>query len=321
MRIVFMGSPDFALPSLRRLIESEHQIVGVFTQPDRPVGRGRKLAPPPVKQLALEHGIPVFQPKSISKPDAVEQLRALAPDAGVIAAYGQILRQPVLDVPRLGVLNVHASLLPRWRGASPVTAAILAGDAESGATIMLVRLELDAGPMLASVRIPIAPDDTSRTLTAKIAEAGADLLVDTLPKWHAGAITPIEQDDAQATYAPMIKKSDALIRWERDDADAIARQVRAYNPWPMAYSYLDGEPVRIVEAVALQHRFDAAPGTVFAFTGIGEPPPLEAGFGITTRDRDLGIVRVQPPGRGTMFAADYLNGHRDIIGKQLASEP
>jgi methionyl-tRNA formyltransferase len=309
MRVVFMGSPEFALPSLRRLIESEHEIVGVFTQPDRPVGRGRKLSPPPVKQLALEHDLPVFQP-SISKLESVEQMRALAPDVGVIAAYGQILKQPVLDVPRLGVLNVHASLLPRWRGAAPVTAAILAGDDFSGATIMLVRLALDAGPMLASTRVRIEPEDTAGTLTAKIAEAGAELLLDVLPQWAAGSIDAVEQDDAQSTYAPMIEKTDALIRWERDGAETIARQVRAYNPWPMAWSYLDGEPLRIVEARIVESRSDDPPGTIVGTDG---------GIGVVTGDGDLGVVRVQPAGRGVMSATEFVRGRRDVVGKRLSA--
>ncbi len=188
-----------------------------------------------MKTLALAHGLDVRQPKSISKPEVVDELRRLAPDAGVIAAYGQILRQPVLDVPRLGILNVHASLLPRWRGAAPIPAAILAGDAETGATIMLVRLALDAGPMLGAARVPILPSDTTATLTPKIAEAGADLLVELLPKWERGEITPVEQDESLTTYAPQLEKADALIDWQRDTAEQVRRKVRAYNPWPIAY--------------------------------------------------------------------------------------
>jgi methionyl-tRNA formyltransferase len=312
MRIVFMGSPEFALPALRRLIESEHEVVAVYTQPDRPTGRGRKLAPPPVKTLALEHGIPVQQPKSISKPESVEQMRALAPDIGVIAAYGQILRQPVLDVPRLGILNVHASLLPRWRGAAPIPAAILAGDAETGATIMRVVLALDAGPMLAAVRVPIEGSDTTGTLTPKVAEAGAALLMDVLPRYERGAITPIEQDDALATYAPQIEKTDALIRWDRDDAGTIARQVRAYNPWPMAYSYLEGEPLRLVAVDSFSGASVREPGTLML---------AEGGFAVATHGGALAVREVQPPGGKIMAAAAYLNGHRDIIGKRLTSTP
>jgi methionyl-tRNA formyltransferase len=319
MRIVFLGSPNFALPTLERLTESEHEVVGVFTQPDRPVGRGRKLSPPPVKVFAQERGLPVFQPKSISRADSVQQLRTLQPDVAVIAAYGQILKQPVLDVPRLGVLNVHASLLPRWRGAAPVPAAILAGDDETGATIMLVRLELDAGPILDAVRIPIAAEDDTGRLTQKIAKAGADLLIQVLPRWERGEITPQEQDASRATYAPQVRKSDALIDWETCSAEQAWRMVRAYNPWPVAYSYADGEPLRILEAVPLVHRYEDAPGTVFPITGAAEPTLFGAGFGIVAADGDLGVVRVQGAGGKPMLAADYINGHRGLLGKRLAA--
>ncbi len=316
MRVVFMGSPEFALPSLQRLIESEHEVAAVFTQPDRPAGRGRKLVPPPVKTLALDHGIPVHQPPSISKPDAVQLLRDIAPDAGIIAAYGQLLRQPVLDVPRLGFLNVHASLLPRWRGAAPVSAAILAGDAESGATIMQVVLALDAGPMLARAVVGIEREDTSATLAARIAVAGAELLLRVLPAWERGELTPEPQDDARATYAPQIRKADALIRWDTEDARAIERKVRAYNPWPMAYALLGGAPLRIIEATVLEHRSDAEPGTIMTVAVAGVPPS-GAGFAIATRGSDLGVVTVQGPGGKAMSAAQYLNGHRDIVGMRL----
>jgi methionyl-tRNA formyltransferase len=316
MRIVFMGSPDFALPALRRLIESAqagvHEIVGVYTQPDRPVGRGRKPGPPPVKTLALAHGLSVLQPDSISKPDAVEQMRALHPDVGVIAAYGQILRQRVLDVPPLGILNVHASLLPRWRGAAPIPAAILAGDTETGATIMRVVRELDAGPMLASVHVPIGAEDNTALLTPKVAEAGAALLIDVLPKWQSGSIEAMPQDDALATYAPQIKKTDALINWDRDDAETIARQVRAYNPWPMAFSYLDGEPLRILEARAIDARYEAAAGT---FVRAGTEPPLA----VVAASGAVLISRMQPAGGRAMDPAAFLRGRGDVLGKRLTS--
>jgi methionyl-tRNA formyltransferase len=321
MRIVFLGSPDFALPSLRKLIESQHEIVAVFTQPDRPVGRGRKVTAPPVKTFALEHGLPVRQPASISKSEVVEELRQLAPDVGVLAAYGQILRQPLLDVPRLGVLNVHASLLPRWRGASPVSAAILAGDERTGATIMKVRLELDAGPMLARTELPIRAEDTAGTLTKRVADAGAALLVDVLRAYAAGEATVEEQDESQVTYAPAIKKTDALVDWGREDALAVWRKVRAYNPWPMAYSYLDGQPLRIVECVPLEHEpRDDKPGTIFVLDAVGEALAPGVGFGVVTAGGAVGIVRVQGPGGKEMYAADFLRGHSEINGKRLTAD-
>lgn len=319
MRIVFMGSPDFALPALRRLIESEHEVVAVYTQPDRPVGRGRKLAPPPVKALAEQHRLPIYQPKTISRPACVEELRALAPDAGVIAAYGQILKQPVLDVPRLGVLNVHASLLPRWRGAAPIPAAILAGDEETGATIMKVRLELDAGPMLASTRTKILAGDTTATLTKRIAEDGAGLLMDVLPRYASGGLPPVEQDASLATYAPRLRKADALIDWERETAEQVWRKVRAYNPWPVAHGYLGGRPLRILECIPMEHRTDAAPGTICTYAGVEETQQPGAGFSIVTARGDLGVIMVQGAGGKAMTAAAYLRGHREIAGKRLRS--
>ncbi len=311
MRIVFMGSPEFALPALRSLINSPHEIVAVYTQPDRPAGRGRRLAPPPVKALALEHGLDVRQPKSISKPNVVEELRRLQPDLGVIAAYGQILRQPVLDVPRFGILNVHASLLPRWRGAAPIAAAILADDAETGATIMLVHLALDAGPMLAFARVPISTEDTTATLTPKVAQAGAELLIEVLPKWERGEIAAIQQDAALATYAPQLEKADALIDWGSDSAEIVVRKVRAYNPWPIAYSYLDGQALRIFEATSVSADSLLAPGTVFAVAG---------GFAIATCDGGAVVPgTVQGPGGKPMSAAAYVRGHAEIIGKRLTA--
>jgi methionyl-tRNA formyltransferase len=318
LRVVFLGSPEFALPTLRRLMDSapraEHDVVGVYTQPDRPTGRGRKLAPPPVKALALEHGLPVFQPKSISKPESVEQLHDLAPDIGVIAAYGQILRQPVLDVPRLGILNVHASLLPRWRGAAPIPAAILAGDAETGATIMKVVLALDAGPMLGSVRVPITDADTTATLTPRVAEAGAELLLELLPQYASGEIAPVEQDDSLATYAPQLKKDDGRIDWAAETAEQIARKVRAYTPWPSAWTTLDGAPLRILEGVALMGDAGVAPGTLLKREASNV---AGVGFRVAAVHGALGVVSVQPSGRAAMAAEAFLRGRRELIGATL----
>ncbi len=309
MRVVFMGSPEFALPSLRRLIASEHEVVGVFTQPDKPTGRGRKLAPPPVKVLAEAHGIPVFQPTSISKRESVEQMRALKPDVGVIAAYGQILRQPVLDVPPLGIINVHASLLPRWRGAAPIPAAILAGDAETGATIMRVVLALDAGPMLDATRVPITDVDTTATLMPRVAEAGAALLLDVLPKYARGELTPVEQDDAVSTYAPQLSKEDGRIDWAAETAEQVWRKVRAYNPWPMAYTLLEGQPLRILECLPIDAD-GAAPGTVLAREADDD---ARVGFRVAAVDGVVGVVSVQPAGRAVMAAEAFLRGKREKL--------
>jgi methionyl-tRNA formyltransferase len=309
MRIVFMGSPAFALPTLQRLIESPYEVVAVYTQPDRPAGRGRRPASPPAKLLAERYGIPVRQPERVSAPEEVDRLRELAPDLIVIAAYGQILRPPVLAVPRKGVLNVHASLLPRWRGASPIAAAILAGDTETGVTIMLVEPELDAGPILAQAREPICPDDTAGTLGARLAERGAALLMETLPLWVEGAITPQPQDDRLATYAPAVRKEDARIDWTRE-ATFIERQVRAYHPWPVAHTTFRGEPLRILRAHVDPQTGPEPPGTVVV---------ASAGFAVRCGQGTLVVDEAQLPGRRPLPATELLRGRRDLIGSVLGT--
>ena len=261
MRIVFFGSPEFALPSLDSLIASEHEVVAVVTQPDRPAGRRHVLTPPPVKVAALDHGLPVLQPPRVSDEDAVEALRALEPDVFVVAAYGQILRQRVLDIPKRGCLNVHASLLPRHRGASPVAAAILAGDERTGVTIMEMVRALDAGPMVATVEEPILPSDTTGSLEARLAQAGARRLLEVLEPWASGELVAVPQDDTQATYAPQHKRSDARIDWTRSAVD-IWRAVRAYSPWPVAHTTLEGQELRVLEAWPLPDASHGEPGTV-----------------------------------------------------------
>jgi methionyl-tRNA formyltransferase len=324
-RIVFMGSPDFALPALRRLLESGHQVVAVYTQPDRPAGRGRGLQAPPAKTLALDHGVPVFQPAKVSTPETVEELERLAPDLIVIAAYGQILKQSVLDVPRRGVLNVHASLLPRHRGAAPVAAAILAGDEEAGVSIMQTELALDAGPVLAQRQVPIAPKATAGTLTDRLAEEGADLLMEVLPAWLDGSLVPAPQDSSKATYAPMLRKEDGRIDWALP-AEDVWRRVRAFTPWPGAFTYLDGRPLRLLETWPLAGPMGVADGdrlpagTVVQWPS-GENTPSEAagqpGFAVVTGGGLLGIVRVQLAGRRALTAAEFLRGQRDLVGKRL----
>lgn len=313
MRVVFMGSPDFAVPTLRRLIESEHEVVTVYTQPDRPAGRGRTLHPPPAKQVALQYGVPVHQPEQVSSPEAVAELAGLAPDVIVIAAFGQILKQPVLDLPPRGVLNVHASLLPRHRGAAPVAAAILAGDKETGVTIMLTELALDAGPMLAQRRLPISDDDTTGSLSERLAREGADLLMEILPNWLAGAIQLQPQDDSQATYIRSIRREEAAIDWSLPAAD-IWRRVRAYNPWPVAYTTLEGQPLRILEAKPLAGEGLEPPGTVLPLPGEGPP---EAGFAVRCGQGALAVLRVQRAGRKAMSGAEFLRGQRGLLGRCL----
>ena len=245
-RIVFMGSPDFALPGLRALSQN-YSVVGVVTQPDRGSGRGRELKMPPVKALALELGLPVMQPEKLKQPEAMEQLRAWAPDLIVVAAFGQILKKDVLFLPRFGCINVHASLLPRWRGAAPINAAILAGDAETGVTIMQMDVGLDTGPMLAKRAIRLTPTDTAGSVFQSLATLGADLLIETLPGYLSGEITPQPQPEEGATYAPMLKKEEGRLDFTHA-ADELERRVRAFNPWPGAYMEWDNAVLKVQRA-------------------------------------------------------------------------
>ena len=315
MRIVFMGTSEFALPSLSRLVESEHEVVAVYTQPDRPAGRGKHPTPSPVKAWALERGLPVLQPERVSTPEEVAKLTAFKPDLAVAAAFGQILRERVLDVPPRGVINVHPSLLPRHRGASPVAAAILAGDAETGVTIMLMSLALDEGPILAQCRVPVAPEDTTGTLTERLAVIGSDLLMETLPHFQVGTIQPQPQDPSGATYAPMVHKEDALIDWKLP-ATEIWRRVRAHNPWPGAFTYLDGVPLRILETWPLTESSEEPPGTVVS-SPQSPDERLKGTFAVQTGAGLLAILVVQKAGRRPLPATDFLRGERGLIGRSL----
>jgi methionyl-tRNA formyltransferase len=316
-RIVFMGSPDFALPSLRRLIANSHELVGVYTQPDREAGRGRALTPPPVKLLAIEQGLPVFQPAGLRREAAVEQLRALQPELIVVAAYGQILRRPVLDIPPFGVLNVHASLLPRWRGASPVQAAILAGDAETGITIMQIDEGLDTGPMLTRRATPISDFDTAGTVTDRLAQIGADLLSETVPAWLREEITPEPQDDALATHAPRVEKDAGRLDWKLT-AMELWRRVRAFHPWPGAFTTLHGGLLRLHEAWPLSGSGGAEPGTVLPLpAGAAEAVPAERprpAFAVQTGDGLLVPLKLQRAGKRPLFAEEFARGERGLIG-------
>lgn len=299
-RIVFMGSPDFALPTLRALA-AQYTVVGVVTQPDREAGRGRKLTPPPVKTLAQELGIPVIQPARLKEPAAWEQLQLWQPDVIVVAAFGQILRQNVLELPRFGCINVHASLLPRWRGAAPIQAAILAGDSETGVTIMQMDAGLDTGAILRKRAIPIGENETGGELFNRLAQLGAELLLETLPDYLDGKIIPQPQDDALATYAPRLEKSSGLLNFALPAVE-LARRVRAFNPWPGAYTLWAGTPLKV-------HRAHAAPAKT----------PLEAGTPVTVDNLPgfaaspgiLVLDEVQLPGKKAIAAADFLRGVRN----------
>ncbi|MBK8618379.1 MAG: methionyl-tRNA formyltransferase [Anaerolineales bacterium] len=300
IRIVFMGSPDFSLPGLSALAKS-HQVVGVVTQPDRSSGRGRELKAPPVKTLALSLNIPIMQPEKLRTPEAMSQLQAWNPDLIVVAAFGQILNKDVLELPRYGCINVHASLLPRWRGAAPVNAAILAGDEEMGVTIMQMDVGLDTGPMLAKKSIRLMPDDTTGSVLEKLSTLGADLLLETLPEYLDGTLKPVSQPEEGVTYAPMLKKEDGLLDFTRPALE-LERRVRAMNPWPGAWFEWNGNPLKVAKASVVSGEEGLVSGS--RFTVEGRPAVMCA-------DGGLALDEVQPSGKKIMSGKAFLSGARD----------
>jgi methionyl-tRNA formyltransferase len=319
MAIVFMGTPAFAVPSLRRLVDEGYEIAAVYTQPDRPAGRGRRLTPPAVKTAAMAMGLPVRQPESLRDPSALAELASLHPEAGVGVAYGQILRQEALAVPAKGMLNVHPSLLPKHRGASPIPAAILAGDRETGATIILMDAGMDSGPILAQRSLPIEDRDTAGTLADKLAALAAELLAETLPRWLRDEIEPRPQDQSLATKTLLLKKGHGVIDWSLP-ATHVWRQVRACNPWPGAHTTLHGELLHIWEAWPLSGE-GAPPGTVVALSQEQQAAlPATTGlspFGVQTGDGILAVQSIQRQGRRRLAADAFLRGSRDLIGRRL----
>ena len=313
MRVVFMGTPDFAVPSLEYLT-LRHQVVAVYTQLDKPAGRGRLLAPPPVKKVALALGLPVVPVASLKSAETVAQLAELHPEAIVVAAYGQILPPAVLEIPRYGCLNVHPSLLPRFRGASPVAAAILAGDEFTGVSIMLMDKGLDTGPVLARAQIPISKQDTTGSLTRKLSLIGARLLQEVLVGWVRGEITPQPQNEGEATYSALISKESGEIDWHLP-AEQIERRVRAYQPWPGCYTRWQGKQLRIIEAVPLPQEGALEAGHVVALNPDKEGQG--AAFGVATGEGILGVCQVQLEGRRAMSAAEFLRGQRQFLGAVL----
>ncbi len=306
-RTGFMGTPEFAVPILRALSQTQ-DVVGVYAQPDRPAGRGRKVTVSPVKEEALAHGLPIFQPKTLRSARVQDELRGLQPDVIVVAAYGLILPQAVLDTPPKQCLNVHASLLPKFRGASPIAFAILSGETQTGITIMLMDAGLDTGPILAQRAISIANDDTTGTLERRLSALGAVLLTDTLPRWLAGALTPQPQDDAGATHTRLLTKEDGLIDWSLS-ASEIVRRTRAFNPWPSAHTTWRGQPLKVLEASA--RSTPAERGCVYADDGA-----VLVGAG----EGSVELVEVQPAGKRAMRAAEFLRGHRDMLGERLGPQ-
>ncbi len=297
--VVFMGSPEFALPSLRGLA-AYFAVVGVVTQPDRPAGRGRELTPPPVKVLALELGIPFIQPARLRDENTTAQLKDWAPDVIVVAAYGQILRPAVLDLPQFGCINVHASLLPRWRGAAPVQAAILHGDRDSGATIMRMDAGVDTGPILSQVKTLIGGDESAGALGGRLADLGAQLLLDTLPGYLEGRINPVPQEDELATYAPLLKKANGELDFSQP-AEDLARRVRAFNPWPGAYMIWKGQPLKVHQAHAVKNSA-LLPGARTVHDG---HPSVAAASGLLVLDE------LQPSGKRVMSGGAFLRGAHD----------
>jgi methionyl-tRNA formyltransferase len=308
-RIVFLGTPDFATPGLQALADHPaFDVVGVVTQPDRPAGRGQQVRMSAVKKLALTLDLPVFQPKTLRDEAAVEHLQAWQPDLLVVAAFGQILRQPVLDLPPRGCVNVHASLLPRWRGAAPIQYAIRAGDAETGVTIMLMDIGLDTGPMLTSRAIPIDPRETGATLHDKLAALGAEILPTALLDYLAGRISPTPQPEEGVTIARSIQKEAGLIDWSAP-AIEIDRHVRAYDPWPGTYTFLDGKRIKILSGINLSGgSSSAAPGTLIAHAG---------GLAVQTGEGLFALHKIQPAGKKRMPVDAFLAGHADVIGWQF----
>jgi methionyl-tRNA formyltransferase len=316
LRVVMFGTPAFAVPTLAGLCQSRHDVVAVVTQPDRPRGRGQRVTPSAVKAEAVAASLPVLQPERLRDEAFYGTLESLRPDLGVVAAYGQLLPQRLLDLPRLGCINVHASLLPRWRGAAPVHRAIMAGDTETGVTIMRVVLALDAGPMLARAVVPIGADETSTELEARLAETGARLAVEVTDRLAQGTVAGEPQDDSAATYAPRLERREGEVDWARP-AVAIHNQIRGLQPWPLAAALLRQERVRLWQsAVAGLDDDSAVPGTIVDVSGNA--------LVVATKPGRLRLLKVQPDGRPVMSVRDFLNGRVVTVGDRftpLAARP
>lgn len=306
MKIIFAGTPDFAVPTLEMLLTSKHDICAVYTQPDRPAGRGRKLQPSPVKSVALSAGIPIFQPDNLKSQDAVQQMASLAPDLIVVVAYGLILPQAVLDIPRLGCINVHASLLPRWRGAAPIQRAIMAGDATSGITIMRVELKLDAGDMLHKEETVIGHRDTADDLHGRLAVLGASGLAKVLPAIESGTIRAERQDDNLVTYAAKLEKSESVLDWTQS-AIELDRKIRGLCSWPVAQTLFKGNVLRIWRAEVIDGSTDLEPGVVICSN---KHMDVATGKGL------LRLLEVQLPGGKRMPVQAFLSAH-DVTGTKL----
>lgn len=300
MRIVFAGTPDFAVPTLQALLDSPNQVCAVYTQPDRPSGRGRKLTASPVKELATSHNIPVYQPENFKQTEDIEQLRALNADLLVVVAYGLILPQTVLDIPRLGCINVHGSLLPRWRGAAPIHRALMAGDSKTGITIMKVVKKLDAGDMLYKVECPITASDTSSSLHDELAQMGAAGLVNVVAQIEQGTVVAEPQDESLVTYAHKLEKSESILDWSRP-AEELDRQIRGLNAWPVAQTLFRGEVLRVWLSAVVNRPCELEPGTITC---------SEQALDVATGNGVLRLLEVQLPGGKRIAGKDFLNAQR-----------
>lgn len=310
MRIVFMGTPEFAVPSLEALLASEDEVVGVITQPDRPKGRGHELAPPPIKLVAQRSGIPFLQPLKIRTPEFLESLAAWKPDLIAVTAFGRILHAPILNLPPMGCINVHGSLLPKYRGAAPVQWAVINGETETGITTMLMDEGMDTGSMLLQERIPILPDDTAGTVAPRLAELGGRLLVETIRQLKVGAIAPRAQDHSQATMAPLLKKEDGVIDWT-GSAQSIVNRIRGLSPWPGAYTFHGQERWNIWKAAAIHEPVQGRPGTILA--GSKQSLKVATGNGV------LELLEIQTANSKRMSVGQFLAGHRIGPGEMLGT--
>lgn len=311
MKIIFAGTPEFAVPTLQALINSEHEVVAVYSQPDRPAGRGRKLKPSEVKQTALEFNIEVFQPETLKKLSAQQQLASLNADIMIVVAYGLMLPQIILDTPKYGCLNIHASILPRWRGAAPIQRAIEAGDPETGVTIMQMDIGLDTGDTLAMLTTEIKPTDSSQTLHDRLSKLGAKALLKTLSEITTDTLISIKQDESLVTYAHKLSKTEALIDWSQD-AKTILRKVQSFNPWPVAFSQLNSKPLRIWQAKTV-----AAPIHNNSGRNLGQILAVnKTGIMVSTAQDNIILTNVQPTGKKSMPAYDFAQA-RDLIGKSF----
>jgi methionyl-tRNA formyltransferase len=307
--LIFMGTPEFALPSLGAIIAADAPILLVITQPDRPKGRGQELRPPPVKELALAHGLPVFQPGRVKSPEVISRVEALAPACLVVVAYGQLLPERLLKIPALGTVNVHASLLPKYRGAAPIPWALIQGETVTGITTMLLDPGMDTGDMLLSREVPIGPEETGGSLHDRLAEVGASVLVETLARLAEGSLTPRAQDHSQATYAPMIHTEDCRVNWE-EEAERVSRRIRALDPWPGAFTLWQGKRLKLFGCLAFAAGVAGAPhGTVLASGREGLE--VAAGGGV------VWIRSLQLEGRRRLGAADFLKGYPLTLGTVL----